>query len=176
VSAGPIDILFDTETIATRVDAIAKDIVGVLGREFHLVCILTGGFVFAADLLRALGRAGAKPGIGFIGLSSYGAGTSSSGEVKFTFDGMGEVPGRRVLLVDDIIETGRTLAQARDLILSRGARRVLSCVLLDKKGPRQLAAGPDFSGFECPDRFVVGYGLDLNGRYRELPFIGALEG
>ena len=175
MSVRQIDVLFEAETIAARVDAIAHDVIGLLGREPYLVCVLTGGFVFAADLLRALGRAQAAPGLGFIGLSSYGAGTRSSGEAKLTFEDVADISGREVLLVDDIYETGRTLERARALLLSRGARRVFTCVLLDKRGRRQSALDPDLFGFECPDRFVVGYGLDLDGRYRELPFVGALQ-
>lgn len=175
MSAVAIDILFDEKTIAARIDALAQDVIRLLGREPVLVCVLTGSFVFAADLLRALHRAGASPLMGFIGLSSYGAATHSSGQVKLTLDLLMEVSGRDVLLVDDIFETGRTLHHARELLLARGARDVRLCVLLDKKGKRTSALKPDLAGFECPDRFVVGYGLDLDGQYRALPFVGALR-
>jgi len=128
--------------------------------------------VFAADLLRALYRAGLSPQVDFLSLSSYRMGTTSSGRVEIVRDIEIDVAGRNVLIVDDILESGRTLAFAKDLIVARGAARVATCVLLDKPVRRAAEIAADFSAFECPDVFVVGYGMDLAHRLRELPFVG----
>ena len=141
-----------------------------------LAAILKGSFVFAADLIRALHHAGMRPRIDFMALASYHAGTASSGAVEVTRDVTDRVEGRSVLLIDDILESGRTVAFARDRLFTRGAARVMLCVLLDKRGKRATEIEADFVGFDCPDRFVVGYGLDYAHYFRELPFIGYLEG
>ena len=140
-----------------------------------MLSVLKGSFVFAADLLRALHKAGLSPEVEFISLSSYGAGTVSSGELRVVRDFDSDVAGRDVLLVDDILESGRTLAFARDLLLDRGARRVAIAVLLDKPGKRKVRLDADHVGFVCPDAFVVGYGMDVAHAYRELPFVGIVE-
>lgn len=170
-----IRILFDADTLARRAIEMAAEIAGAGYRDLLVVSVLKGSFVFAADLIRALHRAGLSPEVEFITLSSYGTGTQSSGEVKVVRDIDSEVAGRDVLLVDDILESGRTLAFARDLMLSRGARRVGIAVLLDKPGKRKAAVEPDHTGFICPDLFVVGYGMDVAHAFRELPFVGVVE-
>src|SRR5262249_45453746 len=104
-----------------------------------------------------------------------GAGTASSGEVKVLRDVESELGGRDVVIVDDILDSGRTLAFAKALLSSRGSRSVRTCVLLDKKVKRAAEIEPDFTGFHCPPVFVVGYGTDLAHRYRELPFIGVVS-
>ena len=107
-------------------------------------------------------------------LASYRADTRSSGHVDILRDIETDVKGRDVLLIDDILESGRTLAFARDLLVVRGARRVMTAVLLDKAGHRAAAIEADFKGFDCPDKFVVGYGMDMAHAFRELPFVGYL--
>jgi hypoxanthine phosphoribosyltransferase len=139
------------------------------------VAILKGSFMFAADLIRALHRAGLRPHVEFLHLSSYLAGTVSTGQVKILRDIESAVDGRDVLLIDDILESGRTLAFAKDLVAARGARRVMIAVMLEKPGKRAVEIKADFIGFECPDLFVVGYGMDVAHAYRELPFIGVVE-
>ena len=175
-----IEVLFGEDEIAARVEALAGEIAARAGGrasgELLVIVILKGSFVFAADLLRALDRAGVKPRVDFMTLSSYGAGTESSGRVRLTRDISEDVAGRDVLIVDDILESGRTLAFARDLILGRGARRVETCLLLDKAGRREVPIEADYRGFVIGDRFVVGYGLDLAHRFRGLPYIGAVRG
>lgn len=109
-------------------------------------------------------------------LSSYREATISSGQVKILKDVESDVRDRDVLLIDDILESGRTLAFAKDLLMARGARRVLVCVLLEKPGKRAVQIDPDFVGFTCPDVFVVGYGMDVAHAFRQLPFIGHVEG
>ncbi len=138
--------------------------------------MLKGSFIFAADLIRALQRKGLAPEIDFIFLASYGTGTTSRGEVKVLRDVESELKGRDVVIVDDILDSGRTLAFAKALLASRGSRSVRTCVLLDKEVPRAAEIVPDFTGFHCPPVFVVGYGMDLAHRYRELPFIGEVSG
>jgi hypoxanthine phosphoribosyltransferase len=168
-------VLFDPEAIATRNKALAKEIGAAGYRDLLVVSILKGSFVFAADLIRALHEVGLAPEVEFISLSSYSAGTVSSGKVRLARDVESDVSGRDVLIIDDILESGRTLAFAKDLFAARGARRVMTCVLLEKPGKRAVSLDADFVGFECPDLFVVGYGMDVAHKYRELPFVGVVE-
>ncbi len=171
-----IDILISEQDIARRIDSLAGEIAHDNSGEFLVVVILKGSFVFAADLIRALERAGASPQVDFITLSSYGAGTESAGEVRLMHDVAEDIAGRHILVVDDVLESGRTLAFARDMLLGRGAAKVGTCLLLDKPGARKVAIEADFVGFSIGREFVVGYGLDLAHRYRGLPFIGRLRG
>lgn len=170
-----IAVLFTADEIAARVRALAGEIAATMGCDPLIVPILKGSFIFAADLLRALHEAGVEPDMDFISLSSYGAGTQSLGEVRILRDMEAPVRDRDVLLVDDILESGRTLAFAKDLMTARGARQVRSCVLLDKPGKLAVSMKADFTGFECPDRFVVGYGMDVAHAWRQLPFVGYVE-
>ncbi len=167
-----IDIRYSAAEIAARVDALATDIAARLPAEVLIVAVLKGSFVFTADLIRALSRHGVDWPMDFITLSSYGAGTASSGSVSLTRDVSEEVAGRTVLLIDDILESGRTLSFARDLFRQRGARQVWICTLLDKPARRVAAIEADFAGFRIGDEFVVGYGLDHAHRHRGLPYIG----
>lgn len=169
-----VEVIFSAEDIARRIDELAVTI-SAAGLERPLVVpILTGSFVFAADLLRGLHRAGMEPEVDFLALSSYRDGTRSIGRVDILRDLRLDVTGRDVLLVDDILDTGRTLAFAKDLIAARGARRIVACVLLEKKVRRAVAVEADLVAYSCPPVFVVGYGMDLAGRYRELPFVGRI--
>ncbi|WP_294538234.1 phosphoribosyltransferase family protein [uncultured Rhodoblastus sp.] len=169
-------ILFDEAAIAERVDAIAGAVAAVAPDDLLAVPIMIGAFVFAADLLRALHRAGVAPEVDFLQIGSYGEGVASSGRVKLARDVTARTLGRDVLLIDDILESGRTLSFARTLLLARGARRVLIAVALEKPHKREVEVAADFIGFTCPNRFIVGYGMDYAGHFRELPFIGALDG
>src|SRR5208283_789216 len=165
-------VLYDEAAIAARTEALAKEIAAVEPKDLLAVAILKGSFMFAADLLRALYRAGLQPQVEFFHMSSYLDGTMSSGTVKILRDIDSPVRDRDVLLVDDILESGRTLAFAKDLLAARGARRVLICTMLEKPGKRAVPVNADFVGFVCTDVFVVGYGMDVAHYYRELPFIG----
>lgn len=169
-----IEVVFSAETIARRIDELAKTIAGAKLEPLLIVSVLNGSFVFAADLVRALHRSGVSPEVDFMSLSSYRSATTSSGRVEILRDLEIDVAGRNVLIVDDILESGRTLAFAKDLITARGAARVLTCVLLDKPVPRAADIGADLRAFECPNAFVIGYGMDLAQRYRELPFVGRI--
>ena len=166
------EILFDKAAIAARVDELIDELIEAAPLEnLIIIGILKGSFMFLADLMRSLHRHGVHPRIDFMTLSSYGAGTESSGTVEIVHDIREEPAGADVLLVDDILDTGHTLAFAKKLMLDRGARSVRSCVLLDKQARRAAGFEADFRGFEIDNHFVVGYGLDYNNLYRELPHI-----
>jgi hypoxanthine phosphoribosyltransferase len=169
-----VRVLFDEAAIAQRNDEIAAAIAERQPKNLLVVAILKGSFMFAADLMRALHRAGVKPQVEFMHLSSYREGTTSSGQVTILKDVESDVRDRDVLLVDDILESGRTLAFAKDLMSARGAK-VMTCCLLEKPGHRAVGLDADIVGFTCPDLFVVGYGMDVAHSYRQLPFIGVVE-
>lgn len=170
-----VEIVFSPEEIAKQIESLASRIAEQKLERLLVVAILKGSFVFAADLIRALHRVGLQPEVDFISLSSYRKSTRSSGKVEILRDIEMDVRDRNVLLVDDILESGRTLAFAKDLVSARGAKRVLTCVLLDKPVRRAVQVQADLAAFECPNVFVVGYGMDLSHRYRELPFVGQLS-
>lgn len=170
-----VRVLFDAETIAQRNRELAAEIKAAAPERLLVIAVLKGSFIFAADLIRALHTAGLAPEVEFVSLSSYREGTVSSGLVTILHDVESDVRGRDVVLVDDILESGRTLAYAKDLFAARGARRVLTCVLLEKPDKRAVELTADFVGFHCPDVFVVGYGMDVAHAYRQLPFVGVVE-
>jgi hypoxanthine phosphoribosyltransferase len=176
--ARQVKVLFDEASIARRIEALAVEIAAVEPRDLLVVAVLKGSFMFAADLIRALHRVGLEPHVEFIHLSSYREGMVSSGAVRILKDIESSVRDRDVLLVDDILESGRTLAFAKDLLVARRARRVMVCTMLEKPAKRAVQIAADFVGFTSPDVFVVGYGMDVAHSYRELPFIGrvVLEG
>lgn len=168
-----IEVLFSAEKIAERTHELAEEIALSDFDNLLVVSVLKGSFVFAADLIRALHKAGLAPEVEFISISSYGAGTSS-GEIKVLRDLENDVDGRDVLLIDDILESGNTMQFTRDLLLSRGANKVSIVTLLDKSVRRKADIDADYVGFECPDKFVVGYGMDAGHAFRELPFVGVV--
>jgi hypoxanthine phosphoribosyltransferase len=169
-----VEVIFSAHSIAERIAAVAREIAAAELGDLLVVAILKGSFVFAADLLRALHGAGLAPQVDFLFLSSYRLGRRSSGEVTILRDIETAVEGRNVLIIDDILESGRTLAFAKNLLVGRGAARVLTCVLLDKPVARAADIHADFIAFQCPEVFVVGYGMDLAHRLRELPFVGRI--
>jgi hypoxanthine phosphoribosyltransferase len=170
-----IDPLFTAEQIAERNRELALEITKGPTKDLLVIAILKGSFIFAADLLRALHDTGLAPEVEFITLSSYGTGTVSQG-VRIVKDIDSDVHGRDVLLIDDILESGRTLRFAKELLYERGARNVTLAVLLDKRVKRQEDIEADYVGFVCPDYFVVGYGMDVAYAFRELPFVGIVTG
>ena len=172
---GTVEVIFSAAEIGARVGALAAEIADTLGPEIMVVAVLKGSFVFTADLLRALHHHGVHPRIDFMTLSSYGTGTESSGKVAVTKDISDDVRGAKILLIDDILESGRTLAFARELLRDRGAEQVQLCVLLDKPEKRKIEVDADYVGFSIGDAFVVGYGLDYAHYYRELPYIGTIS-
>src|SRR3954470_1433287 len=170
-----VRVLFDEAAIARRNEEMARSVAAANPKDFLVVAVLKGSFMFAADLIRALHRVGLQPQVEFIHLSSYRAGTVSSGQVAILRDVESDVHGRDVLLIDDILESGRTVVFAKDLLMARGARRVLTAVLLEKPGKRAVTIDADFVGFTCPDVFVVGYGMDAAHAFRQLPFVGVVD-
>ena len=170
-----VKVLFNEEEIAARVEALAEAIKAAKPRNLLVIAVLKGSFMFAADLLRALHRKDLQPQVEFVHLSSYLEGTVSQGHITILKDIESDVKGRDVLLVDDILESGRTLAYAKDLLIARGANRVLIAVMLEKPGKRAVQVHADFVGFKSPDVFVVGYGMDVAHNFRQLPFIGVVR-
>ncbi|MBB3996276.1 hypoxanthine phosphoribosyltransferase [Aureimonas pseudogalii] len=166
-----IEPLFTEADIAREIERLAGEIAARKPENILVVGVLKGSFVFTADLIRAMHRVGLAPEVEFISLSSYGSGTVG-GDVRIVRDVEGEIAGRKVLIVDDILESGRTLRFARDLMLSRGATGAEIAVLLDKRMRRVAEIEADYVGFDCPDHFVVGYGMDVAHAFRELPFVG----
>jgi len=170
-----IEVLYSASTIARRNLELAKAIGEREYDDLLVISILKGSFIFAGDLIRAMHDTGLSPEVEFIFISSYGTGTTS-GEVRVLRDIDNDVKGRDILLVDDILESGKTLKFTKELMLSRGAKSVSIAVLLDKREKRQTDLDADFVGFECPDYFVVGYGMDVAHAFRELPFVGIVKG
>lgn len=170
-----IPILYSAEEIEERIQTLAREIALKLPPDVMIVSLLKGSFMFTADLIRALYKIGMHPQVDFMTLSSYGTKTESSKTVTINRDLNEEVKGRNILILDDILESGRTLHFARNLIEQRGAKSVKIVVLLEKPGKREVALTADFVGFTIPDKFVVGYGLDHSNYYRELPYVGILE-
>lgn len=168
--------LFSAEEIAARVDQLAADIAASEPQSLLAVIVLKGGFVFGADLARALAQRGVRLEIEFISLSSYGSRMHSSGEVRIVRDIEVEVAGRDVLIIDDVLDSGLTLKFARELMTTRGARRAAIAAMINKPEGRKVEIDADYVGFTCPDYFVVGYGMDAGHAYRELPFVGVVTG
>ncbi|MFO0938749.1 MAG: hypoxanthine phosphoribosyltransferase [Gemmataceae bacterium] len=168
-----MEVLISAERIAARIDEIATEVSKMYkGKDVTVVGVLTGSLVFLADLVR---RVDLPLQIGLLKATSY-QGTQSTGVVKIDDSCLPNLAGRHVLLLDDILDTGRTISVVADyLIKERGAESVRTCVLLRKIGRQVVPFEPDLAGFEIPDRFVIGYGLDYNDEYRHLPFIGVLS-
>lgn len=165
-------MLITDAQIARRIRALARAIErDFRGREVVVVSLLNGTVLFLADLIRHLSL---PLRLDFIGVSSYGAGTES-GDLVFTKELRLDVRGRDVLLVDDILDTGRTLSRVIPKLRALKPRRIKVCVLLDKPTRRVEQVTADYVGFEIPDVFVVGYGLDYAEKYRNLPFVGVLK-
>ena len=169
-----IEVVYSQAEISERIAGLAGDIAAVSFQDLLVVAVLKGSFVFAADLIRSLYNKGLSPQVDFLSLSSYRDGTNSTGRVDILRDVDLPVEGRDVLLVDDILESGRTLHFACELLKGRGAQQIKTCVLIDKPGRRAADIGADFTAFECPDVFVIGYGMDKAYKYRELPFVGRI--
>ncbi len=169
-----IDELISAKSIAARVEALAKDISTHFADTDKLVVVgmLRGSFVFIADLVRELDL---PVEVDFLEVSSYGDSTESSREVRILKDLRGEIGGRDVLIVEDIVDTGHTLAHVIDYLKTRMPARMETCALLDKPSRREVDVKATWTGFEIPDEFVVGYGIDYAQRNRNLAYIGAVK-
>lgn len=167
-------VLIDETRLQTRVAEIAQQIAEDTKEleDLLLICVLKGGYVFLADLSRSLQRPHA---LDFMGVSSYGAGTKSSGAVQIIMDLKEPIAGRNVLIVEDIIDSGRTLQYMRRNLLARNPASLRIVTLLNKPSRREVDVPVDYIGFDIPDEFVVGYGLDFDEIYRNLPFIAVLK-
>jgi hypoxanthine phosphoribosyltransferase len=164
--------LLSEAQIQDRVRELAADIRRDHPYGVHLVCVLKGAFIFLADLVRAM------PGdcsLDFMAVSSYGASTSSTGEVRLLKDLDSSLEGRDVVIVEDIVDTGLTLTYLQEILSARAPRRLRTVCLLSKPSRRKVDVTVDYIGFTIDDEFVIGYGLDFNERYRNLPYIGVLE-
>jgi hypoxanthine phosphoribosyltransferase len=173
MSAPPAPLL-TRDAITQRIAAMAAEIrAGVGPGDIHLVCVLKGAFLFLADLIRAMEG---PVTVDFIALSSYGKGTSSSGEVRLLKDLDAGLEGRDVVIIEDIVDTGLTLHYLQEILRARGPRSLRTACLLSKPSRRKIEVTVDFIGFTIDDKFVIGYGLDYGEHYRQLPYIGVLEG
>jgi len=165
--------MLSKEEIAARVHELGAQITrDYEGHNLVLVCVLKGSFVFAADLARSIDL---PLRVDFLGVRSYGEGTESSGVVQITQDLSRPIEHEDVLLVEDIVDTGLTIAHLMDLLRTRAPASVKVCSLLHKPARAKVAVHIDYLGFTIEDRFVVGYGLDVGERYRNLPYIGVVE-
>lgn len=169
-----IRTLIEEERVAARIRELGEDISREYeGREVHLICVLKGGVFFMCDLAK---RITVPVTMDFMSVSSYGAGTSSSGVVKIVKDLDQPLEGKDVLIVEDIIDSGRTLSYLIEILKKRHPRSMRLCTLLDKPERRVVDnVQVDYCGFQIPDEFVVGYGLDYDQKYRNLPYIGVVE-
>jgi len=168
-----LEILISEEKIAERVKELAKQISrDYQGKTVHLVCVLKGAYTFLADLSRAMEI---PVTLDFLAVSSYGKGTSTTGQVQVTKDLDTSLEGMDVLIVEDIADTGLTLRYLYNMLKARNPSSLKVVALLSKPSRRTVEVPVDYVGFEIPDRFVVGYGLDVDQRYRNLPYIAAVD-
>lgn len=167
------EILFDETQIAARIAELGAEISSdYAGEEVILVCVLHGAMPFTCDLMRKLNG---PVVLDSIIASSYGSGTVSSGTVNIQKEMKQDVAGRHVLLVDDVFDTGLTMSLLVKYVQERGAKSVKSCVFLNKPACHKVSYQPDYIGYDIPDAFVIGYGLDYNEHYRELPYVGIIK-
>jgi hypoxanthine phosphoribosyltransferase len=167
------EILLDSETVANRVAELGAQLsADYVGRDPVLVSVLKGSLVFLADLMRAMDL---PSSIDLMEVSSYGASTETSGQVRILKDLSRPIDGRDVIVVEDIIDTGLTLNYLLRYLADRAPVSITVCCLLDKPARRLADITIDYRGFTIPDRFVIGYGLDYDERYRNLPYIGVLK-
>ncbi|MDP1739401.1 MAG: phosphoribosyltransferase family protein [Caulobacter sp.] len=168
-------VLISEAEIAERVAALAERIAPRIDDETVVICLLTGGIWFAADLTRALSRLGRQVKFDALWLSSYRDERQSYGRCEVRGDLQRPVVGRKALIVDDVFDTGLSLSEAARLVRDAGASEVLTAVFASKPWPTERAIEPDFVAWEAPARFLVGYGLDVAGAMRGLPYIGAMD-
>lgn len=168
-----IEVLLSEEEVDARIKAIGEQISkDYEGREVHLVCVLKGGTFFMCELAK---RITVPVSMDFMSVSSYGSETKSSGIVKIVKDLDEPLKGKDVLVVEDIVDSGRTLSYLLEMLHDRGPKSLKLCTLLDKPDRRVVHVNVDYTGFQIPDEFVVGYGLDYAQKYRNLPYIGVVK-
>ena len=168
-----VRVLLSEEEVDDRIKAIGSQISSdYAGKQVHLVCVLKGGSFFMCELAK---RITVPVSLDFMSVSSYGKDTKSSGVVKIVKDLDESVKDKDVIVVEDIVDSGRTLSYLMEMLRDRGPRSLSLCTLLDKPDRRVVDVRVDYTGFQIPDEFVVGYGLDYDQRYRNLPYIGIVE-
>ncbi len=168
-----VKVLLSEKEVDARIQAIGDEISrDYAGRQVHLICVLKGGSFFMCELAK---RITVPVSLDFMSVSSYGGDTKSSGVVKIIKDLDESVKDKDVIVVEDIVDSGRTLNYLMEMLKSRGPASLRLCTLLDKPDRRVVDVRVDYTGFQIPDKFVVGYGLDYNQKYRNLPFIGVVE-
>lgn len=166
-------VLFTEDQIKEKVKEIAEKINrDYEGKEIHFICILRGAYIYMADLQRQMS---VPNSVDFMVVSSYGSGSESSGKVQIQKDLVDDIRGKHVIVVEDILDSGNTLYTLLPLLKQRGAASVKLTTLLDKPSRREKPVKIDYPGFQIPDAFVVGYGLDFDEKYRYLPYIGVLK-
>ena len=169
----PSEILLSADQIQKRVETLALEIRADFPDDLHVIAVLKGAFMFLSDLVRH------TPGhvsMDFMAVSSYAKGTTTSGEVRLLKDLDTTLDGRNVVIVEDIVDTGLTLTYLQDILRARNPKSLRTACLLSKPSRRQVDVKVEYIGFTIEDRFVVGYGLDFNEQYRNLPHIGVLDG
>ena len=168
-----IRVMLSEEEVDKRIKEIGEQISrDYAGRQVHLVCVLKGGSFFLCELAK---RITVPVSLDFMSVSSYGSDTKSSGVVKIVKDLDESLKGKNVIVVEDIVDSGRTLSYLLEMLKDRGPESLRLCTLLDKPDRRVIDVNVDYTGFQIPDEFVVGYGLDYDQRYRNLPNIGVVE-
>ncbi|MCI8798892.1 hypoxanthine phosphoribosyltransferase [Acetatifactor muris] len=168
-----IKVLLTEEEVDAKIQLIGEQISrDYAGRQVHLICVLKGGSFFMCELAK---RITVPVSLDFMAVSSYGSGTKSGGVVKIVKDLDEPIRGKDVLVVEDIVDSGRTLSYLLEMLWARGPETLRLCTLLDKPERRVVDVDVDYTGFQIPDKFVVGYGLDYDQRYRNLPYIGVVE-
>mgnify|MGYP000209706044 CR=1 FL=1 len=171
--ADRIRVLLTEEEVDKRINEVAAKISeDYAGKQVHMICILKGGVFFTCELAK---RITSPVEIEFMSVSSYGSGTSSSGVVRIVNDLGTSIEGKNVLVIEDIIDSGRTLSYLLENLKTRNPKTLRLCTLLDKPDRRVVDVNVDYVGFVIPDEFVVGYGLDYDQKYRNLPYIGFVE-
>lgn len=168
-----VEVLLTEEEVDARIQAIGEQISrDYQGKQVHLICVLKGGSFFLCELAK---RISVPVSLDFMSVSSYGSDTKSSGVVKIVKDLDDSIKGKDVLVVEDIVDSGRTLSYLLEMLQDRGPESLRLCTLLDKPERRVVDVKVDYTGFQIPDEFVVGYGLDYDQRYRNLPYIGIIK-
>jgi hypoxanthine phosphoribosyltransferase len=167
------EILVDEATLQRRIAELGAQISqDYAGKDLHMICILRGGILFLTDLIRKIS---APNTLDFMAVSSYGMSRQSTGQVRITMDLKDEIYNRNVLLVEDIVDSGYTIASVLEFLRTRHPASLKVCTLLDKPERREVAVPVDYCGFVIPNKFVFGYGLDLDEYYRNLPFIATVD-
>ena len=170
---GELKVLIDEKTLQEKIGELAEKIMkDYEGKDITFICILKGSALFTVDLAKKIKN---NVRLEFIRVSSYGDSQVSSGKVTMKLDLQDSIEGREVIVIEDIIDTGRTLSYLRDYLKDKNPASLKICTLLDKKERREFDIEPDYTAFEIPDKFVVGYGLDDRENYRNLPYVGYFD-